>query len=178
MSDFRLTKEQSKHLKSVKWLISDLCQVGKTTVLAVAFIEKALESPDRWIPVFDHHQSPMRKRDILGVILAIANKVGLQDRIQVGDLGIRGKGDAMECDKRCLHREDPTTANCVSCEGRATSTGNDRGANLDPEAMAFILVAHEKLIERLMKENETLHASLENYKVCFFQMSMPYGPVQ
>ena len=52
--DYKLTKEQSKHLESIEWLISDQRAVGKSFLLALAFIDKAVNNRGMLIRVFDH----------------------------------------------------------------------------------------------------------------------------
>lgn len=49
-----LNKDQKKYLPAIQWLISDRRATGKTYLLAVAFIMKAIENPGRQIQIFDH----------------------------------------------------------------------------------------------------------------------------
>jgi hypothetical protein len=50
-----LRPEQRKHLESVLWLLEDqYMSEGRSTVLAVAFIQLALQRPNCWVCVFDH----------------------------------------------------------------------------------------------------------------------------
>lgn len=51
---YKLTKLQKQHLSSLEWLIDDSRAAGKTFLLAVVFIKKALEYRERWIYPFDH----------------------------------------------------------------------------------------------------------------------------
>lgn len=52
----KLTDEQVKHLDTVRWLVSDGYRgEGRTTVLAVAYLEKAMSNEGKPIAVVDHH---------------------------------------------------------------------------------------------------------------------------
>jgi len=51
----QLHPNQRKRLDSVLWLIDDQYMAeGRSTVLAVAFIQLALQNPKRWVHPFDH----------------------------------------------------------------------------------------------------------------------------
>lgn len=50
----KLTELQQKHLASIEWLVSDNRAEGKTFLLAVAFIRKALNNLGQWVYIFDH----------------------------------------------------------------------------------------------------------------------------
>jgi len=55
---FKLTQDQQQKLDTLKWLISDHHndrETGRTTLLAMAFIEKAITNPGLWVRLFDHH---------------------------------------------------------------------------------------------------------------------------
>ena len=51
----------------------------------------------------------------------------------------------MDCDKRCLHRDDPTTADCRGCEGKkpaVASAGPTSDPRVDDLAMLVKRLAH------------------------------------
>lgn len=65
----QLTLEQSKHLKSISWLISGPRASGKSTVLALALINHAWQNKNMWIEVFDHIPNIHLKRQIYYMII-------------------------------------------------------------------------------------------------------------
>lgn len=67
--DFKLSKVQKKHHKSIRWLLFDGERLGRTSLLAFVYIEKALKNPGEWIKVRDHY--PFKESDsmLLNVIL-------------------------------------------------------------------------------------------------------------
>lgn len=72
-----LTIEQQKHLNSVEWLINfdENIATGRTTVLAVAFIKRALKHSGEWVKVFDHYpQNKNAERHLLATIRFIIAK--------------------------------------------------------------------------------------------------------
>jgi len=87
MSVFKLTKEQRKHYASVKWLLGEgPCGTGKTTLMALVFIEKALSNLDNRIYVFDHHQSGNTGYTIHYLFSTISDmflSLGLDDRYNI-----------------------------------------------------------------------------------------------
>ena len=67
-----LTKQQTAHLRTVEWLLSDDHEdiaTGRSTVLAVAYINKALEYPGRRIRVVDHFPAEQASRQLLSMIV-------------------------------------------------------------------------------------------------------------
>jgi hypothetical protein len=50
----QLTEQQEKYLEAIEWLISDTPATGKTFLLAIAFIKKAIKFKREWVKVFDH----------------------------------------------------------------------------------------------------------------------------
>lgn len=60
----KLSKLQQEYYPAIKWLINDGPRAsGRTTLLAVAFLEKAVETPGRKILVFDHFPIVRSVRD-------------------------------------------------------------------------------------------------------------------
>lgn len=52
----KLTKEQLKHFESIRWLIQDgPLRVGKTFLMCVIFLEKAMKNNGQNIYIFDHN---------------------------------------------------------------------------------------------------------------------------
>lgn len=54
---FNLTKDQQNKVDVLTWLLSqhpDDLATGRTTLLAMAFLQTALDNPGQWIEVFDH----------------------------------------------------------------------------------------------------------------------------
>jgi len=56
MIKIKLTKEQKKHLETIRWLVdfNENIAEGRSFLLAIAFIEMAIKYKNRWIQVFDH----------------------------------------------------------------------------------------------------------------------------
>ena len=72
-----LTQEQLKHFKSIRWLIGDGLACGKSTVLAMAFIDHAMKYPGQRVRVFDHkkYDNPYMDRLFLDRVMSlITNK--------------------------------------------------------------------------------------------------------
>ena len=69
--NMHLTKIQSQFLAGIEWLIDDdAISQGRSTVLAIAFILKAINHPQQRIRVFDHwfgdcHYSAKRMMEII-----------------------------------------------------------------------------------------------------------------
>lgn len=73
MFKIHLTQNHKAKLEVLKWLISDNKEdmsSGRTTLLAIAFINKAMEHEFQFISVFDHY--PSRQSHHL-VLMAIEN---------------------------------------------------------------------------------------------------------
>jgi len=71
MKNIQLTELQKNHLPTVDWLIDDARAQGKSTLMAVAFIRKALKNPGRMIYVFDHYGGEMGKRHLMNILRQI-----------------------------------------------------------------------------------------------------------
>lgn len=67
----KLTKEQLQHLKSLNWLIDGPRATGRTTVLAHAFIAKAIRHPGEYVRVFDHVPETMPQNWMLDTVVQI-----------------------------------------------------------------------------------------------------------
>lgn len=74
-----LSEEQIKHLRSIEWLISDTNrQEGRTTVLAIAFLNKSRKNLGQNIKVFDHDK--YSGYPIIGVIRKVFEERFNQDQ--------------------------------------------------------------------------------------------------
>jgi len=71
-----LTAEQKKHLVTIEWLINfeEHIRQGRTRLLAIAFIKRALMHRDEWIEVFDHYPTPQAKNILLSWIGNVISK--------------------------------------------------------------------------------------------------------
>lgn len=49
-----LSKEQTKHVDSIRWLLSEQRASGRTFLLAYCFVEYALMNPGVWVHPWDH----------------------------------------------------------------------------------------------------------------------------
>jgi len=78
-----LTPEQQKHLDSIRWLINGPRASGKTTVLAIALLEKAEIESDMKVSIFDHDGTILGKKYMIRAIAEIAHQVGLGDRLEI-----------------------------------------------------------------------------------------------
>ena len=68
--ELNLTKEQSKHFESVKWLLDFTTNIesGKSHVMATAFLAIAIENPREWVNVYDHFPSSITHERLLRYI--------------------------------------------------------------------------------------------------------------
>lgn len=65
----RLTVDQEKHIESIRWLINGANRrQGKSFLLAIVFIEKAVENIGEEITVFDHFNIRQNNRSFLHLI--------------------------------------------------------------------------------------------------------------
>ena len=71
MINFDLTKEQEKYLPAFEWLLSDVRAIGKSHLLAVAFIKKALNRRGEKVWIFGHSNHANREHmfNLIKVIL-------------------------------------------------------------------------------------------------------------
>lgn len=78
---FALTKQQQEYYEAVEWLIGDNNKniaVGKTTLMAFVFLEKALQNGGKYVYVFDHY--PRSKRNILNAIEKIFGTLKIENK--------------------------------------------------------------------------------------------------
>ncbi len=76
----RLTPTQIEHYKAIQWLIGGPRRTGRTFLLAVCFIEKALRNPGVHIIIFDHMPLMFRNQkylelEIRGIILSFPEPI-------------------------------------------------------------------------------------------------------
>lgn len=56
-----LAPQQLDYYHAIQWLVNDgPRRSGRSHILALAFIQKAMDYPERRIPVFDHYQESQR----------------------------------------------------------------------------------------------------------------------
>lgn len=60
-----LSELQSKHFEAIKWLISDQRRSGRSTLLMMAFFERALNNPGTEVLVWDHWPEEEARRRLL-----------------------------------------------------------------------------------------------------------------
>ena len=65
------TPEQEEHLPGVSWLFSGPIRSGRSTVLAVAIIKKAILVRPQWVQVIDHWPGYRARNDMLDNIKQI-----------------------------------------------------------------------------------------------------------
>ena len=64
-----LNKEQAKYMEAVIWLTNpQIRREGKTFVLALAFIENAINNPGKAISIFDHTGTIMDRNNVRFII--------------------------------------------------------------------------------------------------------------
>jgi len=71
IDDNRLTLEQKERYQTVKWLINDNPRgMGRSHLMALAFVQKALDCPNTRVYFFDHDysQNPMTMRHMRNLI--------------------------------------------------------------------------------------------------------------
>lgn len=76
MQDFQLTPIQQMALPTIKWLIKGGKATGRSTVIAYALMEEALEHLGEWIDVWDHSNNYQNKKYL---ILAIKDLLAKQN---------------------------------------------------------------------------------------------------
>ena len=70
-----LSKIQRKHLKAIEWFISDNNRrEGRSYLLAIAYINKAVNSRGQWIQVLDHFPTTETNRRLFEVIEQMISK--------------------------------------------------------------------------------------------------------
>jgi len=59
----KITKLQNEHYNSIKWLLdgNNGRRIGKSSLMALVFIEIALKNRGQWIEVYDHFPTFMAK---------------------------------------------------------------------------------------------------------------------
>lgn len=70
-----LSKEQNKYYDAIKWLLFGPRRHGKTYLLAIIYIEKALASPGEIFRPRDHQSQLMGDKELLYVIKSIAERI-------------------------------------------------------------------------------------------------------
>jgi len=76
----RLTKTQKKHKEAVKWLVDYMCNrgAGRSYLLAVCFMEMAIEHQGMWIRVWDNFVDDHQRKFMLDHIIKVIPPEGLQ----------------------------------------------------------------------------------------------------
>ncbi len=86
-----LTKKQKEHYKSVEWLLNDESyrREGRSYLMAVCFIQRALRNRGCWVKVFDHFsRHPMTTRFLLDTVVEIVkNDEGIYEKLEVRQSG-------------------------------------------------------------------------------------------
>ena len=85
----QLTQEQQIAFMGVEWLIQDTRRNGKSTVLALAFIKKAICNPNQWIKVWDHSRLIYRKENMISLIKNILIKENIEEHFCIDLKGKR-----------------------------------------------------------------------------------------
>lgn len=76
--DIKVTEEQKSRYEAIRWLISDdNRQEGRTYLMALAFIDKAMKNKGRPVRIFDHN-TDVNNAHIFSVIGNIMNSHGDQ----------------------------------------------------------------------------------------------------
>lgn len=79
-----LTEEQNKHIDSIRWLIDGPHGTGRTVLLAVVFIEKAIQNSGMAIPYFNHNGfNPYEIREMAETINIIATDMCIKIDINI-----------------------------------------------------------------------------------------------
>ena len=68
-----LSKTQSKHIDAFRWLVSDKKLEGRSYLLAICFIEKALQNLGQSIEIWDHCQYE-RNSNMISIIKNIISE--------------------------------------------------------------------------------------------------------
>ncbi len=73
----RLTPTQLEHYKSIEWLVSSPRCQGKSYLLAVCFLKRAIRELGTYIKVFDHYHSYESNKRLLTTIGRIFSEQGM-----------------------------------------------------------------------------------------------------
>lgn len=87
---FKLTDNQAEQFKVLQWLISDDEKdriTGRTTLLAMAFMQKALDNRGTWVTVFDHYPDRYSEDRMIHTITQLV-PVELRDSLTINDTKI------------------------------------------------------------------------------------------
>jgi len=69
-----LSPIQQRYINAFRWLVSDKRLEGRSYLLAICFIEKALNNRDMTIEVWDHFQGDYRTENIMSIVRRILSK--------------------------------------------------------------------------------------------------------
>lgn len=75
----KLTEDQQAAFGAILWLIDGPRDSGRSTVLAMAFLAKAVRNPGQWIRLFDHENLRHHSRFLFPLIDQLWGKNPLGD---------------------------------------------------------------------------------------------------
>ena len=94
----KIKPSQQVHYRTIRWLIDDVYRrEGRTTMLAIMFLEQAIINPARSIRVFDHYGQDFRTmRHLTNKITELATAIGVSIATKInvnnGDAQISFRG--------------------------------------------------------------------------------------
>lgn len=53
-------------------------RTGRSTGIALQFIGAALQTPNTWLPIQDHHPTRQATKDLMGITIDLVEKLGLK----------------------------------------------------------------------------------------------------
>ena len=68
-------------LATIDWLVNGERRSGRTTALAVIFLTTAINKPNEWLPIFDHHPSRHAARNLMDLISTMFDALNTPDEI-------------------------------------------------------------------------------------------------
>ncbi len=85
--------EKQEYLKGLRWIMSPERAIGKSTLLAIAFIETAHNYPNYPVHIFDHFPGEMAKDHMIGIIhnLLSVRKITSHDAVYEYRINPRNK---------------------------------------------------------------------------------------
>jgi len=91
---YNLSKQQLMHLPAAEWLIAGERRTGRSYLLAVVLIEKAMDNADQWIEIIDHSNGCCQRENFVAMLAHLTSSV-MPDKmfsIRHGHLAIRYEG--------------------------------------------------------------------------------------
>lgn len=95
--EIKLTKDQAAKYETIRWLLADGPHgQGKSLLMALAFIDRAIDSPGLWVEIFDHRRNYRATRSLIDNIKIIfddSKEYRLQIKISTSEIRVVKNGN-------------------------------------------------------------------------------------